>query len=157
MSHLKLRLLAMLASACMVVSITEAPRTPGQGLDEMVWTLAYALIALATAIVGIFPTRQTLRVWASLTIGTQLIRSVQVGFYPPLPEYRWGSVSANLFFGILAFFVWEGWRRRFDSFEFDNLAEYQGLEIEPAPEPYIAALPEQSPPAITADFSRHLE
>jgi hypothetical protein len=107
----KLRFLALLASACLIVTLFTAQR-PG-GLDQVVWTVAYYLIAASTAGLGIWATRFTLRLWASLLIGTQVIRSISFLLFPPVPSLRWPGAASSLFLAIIGYFVWEGWRHVF--------------------------------------------
>lgn len=112
MEGLKYRLLAALASTCLFVSIFTAPRPDGL-LDHTVWPVAYSASAAASLLIAIRPRRFFLHVWASLIITIQLFRTVLFGINPTLPSLRWASVAANLFFAILAYFVWAGWKDRF--------------------------------------------
>lgn len=121
------RILAAVAAICLFVAIFEAPRPSGI-LDGTVWPVGYSLAAAASFIIAIRPHRLLLHIWASLIITIQLFRALLLGVNPTVPELRWASISANLFFAILAYFVWAGWKDRFDIEEV--LAEAKPSEAE---------------------------
>lgn len=112
MRGLWLRLLAAVASACLFISIFTAPRPDGF-LDHSIWPLAYGLSGVASLAIAVRPRLIFLHFWASLIITIQLFRAVLLGLNPLTPSLRWASVTSNLFFAILAYFVWAGWKDRF--------------------------------------------
>lgn len=112
MEGLWYRLLAALASACLFVGIFTAPRPDGL-LDHTVWPIAYSASAAVSLAIAVRPRRSLLHLWASLIITIQLFRALFLGINPTVPSFRWASISGNLFFAILAYFVWAGWKDRF--------------------------------------------
>jgi hypothetical protein len=108
---LRLRILAFLGGLCLVVAIFKAPRPEGL-LDGVVWPFAYTAASAACMILAFKPCRIFLHLWASLMISIQLIRAVLLFINPTLPSLRWSSLTVNLFFAILVYFVWAGWKDR---------------------------------------------
>lgn len=108
MSPLRLRLLAFVASICLLLAVFNAPRPEGF-LDQIVWPVAYALSAALSALVALKPNKFFLNGWGAVIISTQAIRSIALAVDPTIPAFRTASVALNVFFGILAYFVWVGW------------------------------------------------
>jgi hypothetical protein len=76
------------------------------------------------------PARQTLSLWASLLIGTEVLRALSLALFPPPVEdsERWARFGIHIKLAVLAYFVWVGWRIIISTLEHEQ--ERRGTDVE---------------------------
>lgn len=113
MNFLRYKVLATLAAVALVL-FAFFSRSPGGFFDDVVWPVAYVGIAAATLLAVFRPSRNTLSIWASLLIGTEVLRVVSLlVFVEDTDGERWARIGIHTKVAILAYFVWVGWRYLF--------------------------------------------
>jgi hypothetical protein len=82
-------------------------------------------------------------------ISIQLIRAVLLFIEPTVPSLRWSSLTVNVFFAILVYFVWAGWK--------DRLPAEGGKQVIPLPAETVAALAAPTPDPLEATLKERIE
>lgn len=122
-NFLKYRALAVVAAFALVLYAIFS-KSPGGFFDDFVWPVAYVCIAGATLIAAFRPSRETLRVWASLLIGTEVMRAVSLALFPYTNDTeRWARFGIHVKVAVLAYFVWVGWRLILSTLEHEQRRE----------------------------------
>lgn len=101
-----LKLYATVAASLTVV-FGFASNSPGT-LNDVVWPVAYCLMALATLVLGFFPAKNTIMYWAGITIGTEALRAFVFAVQGFPNEGAGFTIHALI--AMMAYVIWEGYR-----------------------------------------------